>query len=414
MLILGVEFTAHTFGVGIVDHTGKIFANSKDSYSTQQEGLIPNQVAAHHEQVAEKVLAQAFQEATPAAKANGQRFDGWPDIDFIAYSAGPGLDPCLLTGYKIVKNWSQQFHKKLIGVNHCAAHLSIGKLWNNLKDPCYLYVSGVNTQIIIEDSVGGGDKDGDRGDEDSRGSDKAGLGRVGKYRVLGETLDIGLGNLLDKFARSLGLGFPGGPKIEELAKKGSYVELPYVVKGMDVSFSGILTKVERLWERKLTWGELLKKQGKDISLPYIGEAIGAEGAKIISRIHREGLNKKITKEDLCFSLQETCFAMCTEVAERAMAHTGKNELLLVGGVGANKRFCQMLEIMCNERGAKFYNVPLALATDNGAMVAWEGFLRRGEVHGEKKEAGESGRKKERGGGGDGDINVKPHWRVEEV
>lgn len=369
LFILGVEFTAHTFGIGIIDHTGKILANSKDSYSTQQEGLIPNQVAAHHEQVAENVLAQAFQEATSAAKANGQRFDGWPDIDFIAYSAGPGLDPCLLTGYKIVKNWSQQFHKKLIGVNHCAAHLSIGKLWNKLIDPCYLYVSGVNTQIIIEEGVGGGDKDGDRGSEDSGGSDRAGVGRVGKYRVLGETLDIGLGNLLDKFARNLGLGFPGGPKIEELAKKGKYVELPYVVKGMDVSFSGILTKVQQL------------------------------------------LKKGMAKEDLCFSLQETCFAMCTEVAERAMAHTGKNQLLLVGGVGANKRFCQMLEIMCKERGAKFYNVPLALATDNGAMIAWEGFLRRqsGERKGEERKAQPEGTP-----GDSHDINVKPHWRVEEV
>ncbi len=400
MLILGVEFTAHTFGVGIIDSTGKILANSKDSYSTQQEGLIPNEVAAHHEKVAGQVLAKAFQEG----KVNGVNI-GWPDINFIAYSAGPGLDPCLLTGYKIIKEWSNKFSKKLIGVNHCAAHLSIGKLWNNLKDPCYLYVSGVNTQIIIEEYVESGDKDGDWGGEDSGGSDSGGVGRVGKYRVLGETLDIGLGNLLDKFARSLGLGFPGGPKIEELAKKGSYVELPYVVKGMDVSFSGILTKVERLWESKLTWGELLKKQGKDISLPYIGEAIGAEGAKIISRIHREGLNKKITKEDLCFSLQETCFAMVAEVAERAMAHTGKKELLLVGGVGANKRFCQMLEIMCRERGATFYNVPLALATDNGAMIAWEGFLRKKES-GEKK--GEGGKTQS------GDINVKPHWRIEDV
>ncbi|MEK6951167.1 MAG: KEOPS complex N(6)-L-threonylcarbamoyladenine synthase Kae1 [Nanoarchaeota archaeon] len=351
MLILGCEFTAHTFGVGIVDSTGNILANTKDSYTTaQQVGLIPNLVAAHHEQVAEKILAQAFQ----VSKAAGKNIGG-DDIAFIAYSAGPGLDPCLLAGYKIVKAWAEKFGKRLVGVNHCAAHLSIGKLWNKVNDPCYLYVSGVNTQIIVQEG--------------------------GKYRIVGETLDLGLGNMLDKFARILGLGFPGGPKIEELAKKGNYVELPYVVKGMDVSFSGILTKSEQL------------------------------------------LKKGFSKEDLCFSLQETCFAMLTEVVERALAHTEKSELVLVGGVGANKRFGEMLQIMCRERGAQFYNVPRELATDNGAMIAWEGYLRylqkrrldkAGEFRG-SYESGKSDDLGESGGSGElGNFGIKPHWRVEEV
>jgi len=85
--------------------------------------------------------------------------------------------------------------------------------------------------------------------------------------------------------------------------------------------------------------------------------------------------------------------MCTEVVERALAHIGKKELLLVGGVGANKRFCKMLEIMCRERGAVFYKVPIDLAGDQGVMIAWEGYLRKEES---------------------GDIEVKPHWRVDEV
>jgi len=203
--------------------------------------------------------------------------------------------------------------------------LSIGKVWNKLKDPCYLYVSGVNTQIIAYEA--------------------------GKYRVFGETLDLGLGNMLDKFGRILGLGFPAGPKVEELAKNGGFVELPYTVKGMDFSFSGILTKAEQL------------------------------------------LKKGISKEDLCFSVQETCFAILAEATERAMAYIDKKELLLVGGVGANKRFCEMLDIMCKERGAKFYKVPMDLAGDQGAMIAWEGFLRKDESS---------------------DIEVNPHWRTDEV
>ena len=357
MFILGIESTAHTFGVGIVNSEGKVLANITDSYTSPDAGMIPDKVAEHHKQVAAKVMQEAF------SKANLN----WDDISLISYSAGPGLDPALWAGYHIAKAWAEQHQKKLVGVNHPAAHLSIGKIYNKLQDPCYLYVSGVNTQVIVQEG--------------------------GKYRVYGETLDIGLGNMLDKIGRVMGLGFPAGPKMEELAKKGKYVELPYTVKGMDVSFSGILTQAEQLWKKKPTWGELLKKQGKGVSLPYIGEAIGQEGEKIITRIQQEELDRTITKEDLCFSLQETAFAMMTEVVERAMAHTEKNELVLVGGVGANKRFCEMLTIMCQERGAKFYNVPLDLARDNGAMIAWEGYIRREEF---------------------GDIEIKPHWRVDEV
>ena len=321
MIIVGVESTAHTFGVGIVTDKGKILANLKDSYTSKDVGMIPHEIAEHHGKVAEQLLKEAFR----SAKVE------WKDIDLIAYSAGPGLDPVLWRGYNIVKGWAKEHKKKLVGVNHCCAHLSIGRLWNKLKDPVYLYVSGVNTQIIVQEQK---------------------KKEEGKYHVLGETLDIGLGNMLDKFGRIVRLGFPAGPKIEEVAKKGKYVELPYIVKGMDVSFSGLLTRAQQLVERK-----------------------------------------QAAKEDLCFSLQETAFAMCAEVAERALAHSGKKELLLVGGVGANKRFCAMLELMCKERGARFHQVPMDLAGDQGAMIAWEGFLRKEDY---------------------GDIEVNPHWRADEV
>jgi N6-L-threonylcarbamoyladenine synthase len=315
MIILGVESTAHTFGIGIVNDKGDILANVKDSFTTNEGGMKPDEVVTHHRLVAPRVLADALKEANVS----------WHDIELIAYSAGPGIDPCLWTGYHIVKAWAKEFNKKIVGVNHCCAHLSIGKLVNKLNDPMYLYVSGVNTQIIFSEA--------------------------GKYHVIGETLDIGLGNMLDKFGRFCNLGFPAGPKIEELAKSGEYVELPYVIKGMDVSFSGILTKCKQL------------------------------------------LGKGVKVEDLCFSIQETCFAMLAEVVERAMANTGKNELLLVGGVGANKRFCEMLEIMCSERGAKFFKVPMELAVDQGVMIAWEGYLRKDSF---------------------GDEECNPHWRADEV
>ncbi|MAF99388.1 MAG: UGMP family protein [Nanoarchaeota archaeon] len=314
MIILGVETTAHTFGVGIVNNKGTVLANELDIFTSAEHGMIPEEIVEHHKEVAEKVLSDALKVASVT----------WEDIDYISYSAGPGLDPALWTGYHIAKKWAEENGKKLIGVNHPAAHLSIGKVLHNLKDPCYLYVSGVNTQIIVEDST---------------------------YKVIGETLDLGLGNMLDKFGRIIGLGFPAGPDIEKLAAQGSYVELPYVVKGMDTSFSGILTRAMQLFE------------------------------------------KGASKEDLCYSVQETCFAMLTEVVERAMAHAGKKELLLVGGVGANQRFCEMLTIMCKERDATFYKVPMKLARDNGAMIAWEGYLRKDSS---------------------GDIEVNPHWRIDEI
>ncbi len=294
MISLGIESTAHTFGVGIITREGNILANAKDSYQSEQ-GMIPIEVKKHHELVKEKVLAEALAQA----KINIQ------DVDLITYSHGPGLSPCLLVGKAFAEKIAKENNKPLIGANHCVAHLTIGKLTTKTKDPVYLYVSGVNTQLLVA--------------------------AHGKFRVLGETIDIGLGNALDKFGRTAGLGFPAGPKIEELAKQGTYHELPYAVKGMDVSFAGIVTAAERL----------------------VGKA---------------------SVPNLCFSLQETCFAMATEVAERALAHTKKTELILIGGVAANKRLIEMLTLMCSERNICFKAVPLAYAGDQGVMIAWQGLL----------------------------------------
>lgn len=295
-MILGIESTAHTFGVGIVDE-GKILANCKDSYTTEQGGIIPTQAAEHHKEVADKVYKEALEQAGISEK----------QIEAIAFSQGPGLTPCLLQGLRFTKKLAAKLKIPVTPVNHCIAHLEIGRL-TGAKDPVLLYVSGANTQIIAYEA--------------------------GKYRIFGETLDQGIGNFIDKFARFSGLGFPGGPKIQELAGKSNeknYVELPYSIKGMDVSFSGMLTKLRQLLE-----------------------------------------NKKEKLEDLCFSLQETAFAMLVEASERALAHTGKNELLLGGGVACNSRLQEMCEIMCKERGAGFFVPENSLLVDNAAMIAFLG------------------------------------------
>lgn len=298
--VLGIESTAHTFGIGIAERSangsGQILANAKDTYKPKAAwGIIPADAAAHHVAAAPALLESALAEA---------RLD-LADIDAISYSQGPGLPPCLHAGLRFAAALAKRAKLPLYPVNHCVAHVEIGRLFTDLPDPVVLYVSGANTQVLsfVE----------------------------GRYRCFGETQDIGIGNALDKFGRAAGLSFPAGPVLEREALGGRYVDLPYVVKGMDLSFSGIITRATQL-------------------LP------------------------KHSLKDLAFSLQETLFAMLAEVTERALAHTGKQECILTGGVAANKRLQEMLSIMCKERGAAFSTVPFQYAMDNGAMIAWLGCL----------------------------------------
>lgn len=291
-MILGIESTAHTFGIGIVNK-GKILANVKDTYTTISGGIIPQEAARHHEFVAEKL----YNDALNVANIDEDK------IDAISFSQGPGLAPCLLRGIRFAKEKASKLKVPLVPVNHCIAHLEIGRV-TGAKDPVLLYASGANTQIIAYAS--------------------------GKYRVFGETLDLGVGNFIDTFGRYAGLGFPAGKKIEELARDGKYIDIGYSIKGMDVAFSGMLTKIRQMLAR---------------------------GDKI---------------EDLAYSMQETVFAMLVEASERALAHTGKKELLLGGGVACNSRLQEMCRIMCKERGAKMFVPDRSLLVDNAGMIAYLG------------------------------------------
>ncbi len=297
MICLGIESTAHTFGIGICDGKGRMLANERSVYKPKAGwGIIPMDAGKHHEEAKQPVLKAALEKA---------KLD-IGDIGLIAYSRGPGLPPCLHKGAELAKELSEKHSLPIAGVNHCIAHVEIGRLTSGYKDPVVVYVSGGNTQIISFAS--------------------------GRYRVFGECMDMGIGNALDKFGRAVGLDFPQAPKIEQLAKGGRWIELPYVVKGMDLSFSGIIT-------------ESIKKHSR--------------GARL---------------EDVCFSIQEVFFAMLAEVTERALAHLGKEQALLTGGVAANQRLQEMLSTMCRERDAKFAAVPKELSGDQGGMIAWTGIL----------------------------------------
>ena len=296
MIVLGIESTAHTFGISIINNK-EVLSNVKDIYTTTEGGMIPYKVADHHVEICDTILKNALKEAKIKLK----------DIDLISFSQGPGIGHCLRIGAFFARSLALKLNKPLIGVNHCIAHLSIGFMKTKAKDPVLLYLSGANTQVIAYEG--------------------------NKYRIFGETLDNGIGNFLDAFARFLKLGFPGGPKIEQLAKKGKqFIELPYAVKGMDVSFGGLLTNLQQK--------------------------------------HKKGFSK----EDLCYSLQETVFAMMLETAERALAHCNKKELLLGGGVACNKRLQEMAIKMCEERGAKCFILDNEFNVDNAAMIAWQGLL----------------------------------------
>ena len=319
MICLGIESTAHTFGVGVATDGGGIKANVLRPVVTEKGGLVPAQVAEHHLEECQNAVQEALDKAGIGIK----------DVGLVSFAQGPGIGHALRIGAMAARCLSLMNKIPLVGVNHCVGHLEIGKLRTGASDPVLLYVSGANTQIMAFEG--------------------------GRYRVFGETLDIGVGNMLDVFARELGFGFPGGPKIMEAAENGKYIELPYVVKGMDVAFGGILTNVRDKF-----------KTGRS------------------------------SKKDLCFSLQETVFSMLVEAAERAMAHTGKTELLLGGGVASNTRLQEMCRVMCEERGAEMHAPEKQFLVDNGAMIAWLGILER-----------ESPTALERSG-------IRPYWRTDEV
>ncbi len=298
LISLGIESTADNLGVGIVS-SDEVLANNIKIYTPPEGGIHPREAARHHSEYMGYVIKKALEEADVTIG----------DVDIISFAQGPGLGPCLRTGATGARALATYFKKPLIGVNHCVAHVEIGRMTTGAVDPLTLYVSGGNTLISGYES--------------------------GKYRIFGETLDISVGNCLDTFARAAGLEYPGGADIERHARLGErLIPLPYVVKGMDLSYSGLLTTITSLLE-----------------------------------------SGEYSVNDLCFSLQEWAYAMLAEITERALAHTGKPELLLTGGVAANKRLGGIIKDIAEYHDAIPYIIPGSLAQDNGAMIACLGYYK---------------------------------------
>ncbi len=243
MVVLGIESTAHTASVGLVGDRAEVLGLASDMYRPAKGGIHPREAANHHVERFPGLVAQAMEAAHLRPE----------EVEAIAFSQGPGLGPCLRAGATVARMLALAWDRPLVPVNHCVAHVEIARVLSGLDDPLLLYASGGNTQVIAY--------------------------TPGRYRVLGETLDIGIGNFLDKLWIELGGTFPGGPALEAEAKHGRHLlPLPYSVHGMDVAFSGILTAAL---------------------------ALDAKG---------------VSRADLAYSVEVTTYAMLTEITERALAH----------------------------------------------------------------------------------------------
>ncbi|WP_246984552.1 bifunctional N(6)-L-threonylcarbamoyladenine synthase/serine/threonine protein kinase [Halorientalis marina] len=293
--ILGIEGTAWAASAAVHDTATGETVIETEAYQPESGGIHPREAAEHMGEQVPEVVERALAIAREMHDGDG------PPVDAVAFSRGPGLGPCLRIVGTAARALSQRLDVPLVGVNHMVAHLEIGRHESGFDSPVCLNASGANAHVLGY--------------------------RNGRYRVLGETMDTGVGNAIDKFTRHLGWSHPGGPKVEEAARDGEYVDLPYVVKGMDFSFSGIMSAA------------------------------------------KQAVDQGETVEDVCFGLQETVFAMLTEVSERALSLTGSDELVLGGGVGQNRRLQAMLGEMCDQRGADFYAPDDRFLRDNAGMIA---------------------------------------------
>jgi|AntRauTorckE6833_2_1112554.scaffolds.fasta_scaffold00842_18 N6-L-threonylcarbamoyladenine synthase/protein kinase Bud32 len=293
--VLGIEGTAWCASAAVYDGATDEFVIESEAYEPDSGGIHPREAAEHMHDAVPRVVEAALAHARDRHDGEGA------PVDAIAFSRGPGLGPCLRIVGTAARALAQRLDVPLVGANHMVAHLEVGRHLSGFESPVCLNASGANAHLLGY--------------------------RDGRYRVLGETMDTGVGNAIDKFTRHVGWSHPGGPKVEAHARDGEYVDLPYVVKGMDFSFSGIMSAA---------------KGAADDGVPV---------------------------EDVCRGLEETIFAMLAEVSERALSLTGSDELVLGGGVGQNARLTRMLREMCEERGAAFFAPEPRFLRDNAGMIA---------------------------------------------
>ncbi len=303
--VLAIESSAHTYGMSVATrNAGKveILSNCTAKYPSLKEGYVPRKLAESHARNTRPLLEETVSKAGI----------GYSDLDFVAFTHGPGMGHCLSVGADAAKALGAALSVPVIGVNHALAHAEVVRYISGAKDPLTVYVSGGNTQILcIED---------------------------GRYHVLGETQDMGIGNFLDMLGRSLNLTPPDAVGVLKLAAQPdcNYFKMPYVVKGMSVSYSGMLTFAQKLAQ-----------------------------------------SKNASAKDICYSGQETAFAALCEATERALLLKRKKEIVLCGGNARNRRLSQMLGFVASENGARLCIAADEYLGDNAAMIALTALLMAG-------------------------------------
>jgi N6-L-threonylcarbamoyladenine synthase len=315
ILTLGIESSCDETSVAVVKNGREILSNIIDTQISIHEkygGVVPEIASRNHIEAISRVTKKALEEANV-------KFD---DIDVITPTYGPGLVGALLVGLSYAKALSFAINKPLVGVNHIQGHIAANYItYKELKPPflCVM-MSGGNTQLVY-------------------------VKNYTEFEVLGKTRDDAIGEAFDKVARVVGLGYPGGPKIDKLAKEGNpnAIELPKThFDNLDFSFSGIKTAVINLHHK----------------IPDVNKA------------------------DLCASFEKTVTEIIIENTKKALKQINVNTVVLAGGVSANS-FIREEFLKLQEKGIKVYMPDLKLCTDNAAMIASAGYYNF--INGERSE-----------------------------
>lgn len=305
LLVLGIESSCDETSVSVVKNGREVLSNiinSQIDIHTRFGGVVPEIASRNHVEAISETTKQALKEANVT-------FD---DIDVIACTYGPGLVGALLVGVAYAKALSYALNKPLVGVNHIEGHIAANYITFKELEPPFLclIVSGGHTHLVnIKDYT--------------------------QFEILGKTKDDAIGEAFDKVARVVGLGYPGGPKIDKMAKEGeANITLPIThFDNLDFSFSGIKTAVLNLNHK----------------------------------------NPNINKNDLCASFQNAVTEMLLENTKKALDKLKIGELALAGGVSANSYIRSQFSELGKERNIKVYYPDMKLCTDNAAMIASAGY-----------------------------------------
>lgn len=314
VLVLGIESSCDETAASIVLNGREVLSNiisSQIDIHKKFGGVVPEVASRKHVEAISNVIKEAESQAHVKLE----------DVDVVAATYGPGLVGALLVGLSAAKGLALSLNKPFVGVNHIEGHISANYVANKNLEPPFmcLVVSGGHTHLAYV-------KD------------------YGSYEILGTTRDDAVGEAFDKVARAIGIGYPGGPKIDKLAKEGngSAIDFPrvYLEQGsFDFSFSGLKSSV-------LNYLNKMKMKGIEIN-----------------------------RADVAASFEAAVTEVLTEKARLACRKYNVHKLCIAGGVAANSALRSSVSKMCSEENIEFLYPPIILCTDNAAMIASAGYYR---------------------------------------